>query len=102
MDDAIWRAIQALDGETFETVEGAKFTVSRYTDRMIQVTPHSSKEPRPVRRVRFEDTLSLGIPVEQLRPGMLGKHRVEGRRVGGFHSSYVIPILQTLRRRGQL
>lgn len=102
LTDAVWAAIQALDGETIMTVgrgdagRGHVFTVTRPTETQIVVAPERG-EPRLIRRQTFADALALDVPADQLRPVML--KAVPSQRAT---ASYVVAILRELHRRGML
>jgi hypothetical protein len=101
VSDELWRTIQALDGQEIPTLrDGQPFIVKRGTPTQLSVTVPSGRS-YPVRRLDVERVLSLGLPIEQLRPGLV-RQRLEAQGHQISCASYVSAILQELHRRGVL
>lgn len=100
--DALWAAMQALDGEIITTVgrgfvgPGCAFTVRRSTDTQVIAVPGRG-EPRAIKRDMFAYALALDVPVDQLRP--ISLKDVPAQRAT---ATYVVAILRELHRRDVL
>lgn len=96
VDDDVWATIQSLDGlELHTSADGASFTIQRGTGDAILVTPESTGRPRRVTWAEFARALAIGRPVERLTASMV-------HATGTQNASYIVAILQELRRRGRL
>jgi hypothetical protein len=102
LSDRQWEVIRSLEGQELRTIgrkmndQGEPFTIRCKTETLVMALPRRGK-PRPVRRDRFDQALSLGVPIHQLRPSML--EDVPPKMVC---TSYVVAILRELRRRGEM
>lgn len=96
IDDDLWTSIQGLDGMQLRTpADGASFTIDRGSGDAIHVTPESTGRPRLVTQSEFSRALALGRPVERLTASIV-------HATGTQNASYIVAILQELRRRGKL
>jgi len=96
IDDELWASIQSLDGMELHTAaDGAAFTIHRGSGDAIQVTPESTGRPRLVTWAEFSRALAIGRPVERLTATVV-------HATGTQNASYIVAILQELRRRGKL
>ena len=96
VDDDLWASIQSLDGADLRTAaDGAAFTVYRGSGDGILVIPESTGRSRLVTWAEFTRALAIGRPVGRLTASMV-------HATGTQNASYIVAILQELRRRGRL
>jgi hypothetical protein len=93
LTDQQWAAVEQLVGLELRTLKQQRpFTVVSVEPSALWVRV-STEQERRIRRLRFDQALSLGIPVDQLTTVSL-------QPFGSRQASYVVAILHALRERG--